>query len=383
MYTIDAVANPPSTDTATNLVSSKTTGNIFSKLPKDTDFAFQDKTILTAFYKSILTKLGVSDEKMNIRLRLTTAANLPNANSIDTASIVLDGFVRDKPATPIAEVLLFNSQPWMNGRTPTRITMHMISKKQELYNQTLYGEALLTFAKIGLANVTTKKALENATKADGTHEMPTESMKVMKAALEAFPTEDERLNIILQLLISASSRDDYTVLSLLLINDANINRFARLKALLLKVKPDFISNLKGLFIEFGSNPETAIYNVEDLTNGLHDTTPLDVMAQNAIINDEPNSSRIWPILFENLVSFFVSAGNVTNDQNLTLTDAPAVDPAILFSYIRSLTEFDRKSGKKLNVGTQMVFSFDAVVAAFALTEERALQYLKAGNRGIN
>jgi hypothetical protein len=379
---IDTVSQLFTMNADTNLVSTKIGGTEFAVLPSNVA-AFVFKGVnLTAFYRSLLVTKGVLAVNMATQLRLAAAANLPNAADIATSSIVLDGFVHaGTTSIPIEEVLLFKPQPWMNGLTPARIIMHMITQGKNTYNQTKYATALLNFAKTGLAAGTTKAAIALATKLDGTHEMRTESMKVMRDALySATFTDAQRIDVLHQLLQLASTRADYTVLSLLLIDDDKDNELFHLKALLTRVRPSSISSLKNLFIDSDNN---AIYNIEQLTNGLHDDQPLQALADNTTINAQINSSTIWPILFSDKVSFFVSANDGAG-LNAALTDAPFINPAILFSFVRKVTLFDAATGKKGGDEEEMIFPRDVVRAAYATVYPEAdlNRILKDGNKGV-
>jgi hypothetical protein len=382
---IGASADMYQLDSTTNLVTTKVNATIFAQPPnRPTDFAYKQPVNINAFYSRILTSNGVTDTDLAMRLRLTAAANLENAANITVSSIVLDGFVHSKPTTtsiPIKEVFLFKAQAWMNTFTPAQIVMHMITKGKNLYNEAQYGRALLNFAKTNLTAKTVKEAIVDATKADGTHEMKNESMKVVYAAFySTLFTDAERLDVLRQLLTSASTPEDYIVLSLLLIDDTKpTTPLFHLKALLTRVTPASISLLKGLFRE---SDGTAIYDIEELLNGLHNTQPLARMAEGTFVNANADSSNIWPILFAKNVSFFVSAKK-PNANNAELNDIKSVDPAILLSYKRKNTIFDKTDGLKTGESEQLIFTYDAVKAAFKLTDDQMKEYLTDNNIDTN
>jgi hypothetical protein len=378
---IGASADMYKLNSTTNLVTTKVNGTIFANPPnRPAAFAYKEQANINAFYRKILKSNGVSDAEMPMRLRLTAAANLENAATIFASSVVLNGFVHSKPVTtsiPISEVFLFKAQAWMNDFTSAQIVMHMITQGQNLYNEAQYARALLTFAKTNLTATTVKGAIAEATKADGTHEMKNESMKVVYAAFHStLFTDAQRVDILQQLLRSASTSADYIVLSLLLIDDTKTNELFYLKALLTRVPPASISSLNGLFRE---SDGTAIYDIEELLNGLHDAQPLTRMAEGTFVNAETTSSNIWPILFANNVSFFLSAKNPNSDNNTDLNDIKSIDPATLLSYKRKKTVYNKTTGLKNGESEQLIFTYDAVKAAYKLTDDQMEEYLNDGN----
>jgi len=379
---IGASADMFKLDSTTNLVTTKVNGTIFVHPPnRPADFAYKVQANINAFYRKILKSNGVSDADLPMRLRLTTAANLANAATILASSVVLNGFVHSTPVTtsiPISEVFLFKAQAWMNNYTSAQIVMHMITQGQNLYNEAQYGRALLTFAKTNLTATTVKGAIAEATKADGTYEMKSESMKVVYAAFYSTEfTDAQRLDILQQLLKEASTPADYIVLSLLLIDVTRPDTpLFHLKALLARVPPASISALRGLFRE---KDGTAIYDIEELLNGLHDAQPLARMAEGTFVNASENSSNIWPILFANNVSFFLSAKNPDNDNNADLNDIKSIDPAILLSYKRKKTLYNKTTGIKSGEMEVLIFTYDAVKAAYKLTDDQMEEYLNDGN----
>ena len=379
---IGASADMYKLNSTTNLVTTKVNGTIFVNPPnKPADFAYKVQANINAFYRKILKSNGVSDADLPMRLRLTTAANLANAATILASSVVLNGFVHSTPVTtsiPISEVFLFKAQAWMNDFTSAQIVMHMITQGRHLYNEAQYGRALLTFAKTNLTATTVKGAIAEATKADGTYEMKSESMKVVYAAFYSTEfTDAQRLDILQQLLKEASTPADYIVLSLLLIDVTKPNTpLFHLKALLARVPPASISALRGLFRE---KDGTAIYDIEELLNGLHDTQPLARMAEGTFVNAETTSSNIWPILFADNVSFFLSAKNPDNVNNADLNDIKSIDPGILLSYKRKKTLYNKTTGVKTGEMEVLIFTYDKVKAAYKLTDDQMEEYLNDGN----